>query len=312
MPRLYYEDGHFEEVENINGYLLPAPHIYVESRTTPLCPVPIMCLGNMPRDDGNLTLSSDEREEFIKKCPQAEKYIRQFLGAEEFLHNKKRYCLWLVDCPPDEIKNNKFIYERVKNVKIFREKSKREGTRKLAEVPHLFAEIRQPNENYILVPRHSSEKRKYIPIDYVSPEIICGDANLMIPNAELWHFGILTSKVHMAWTKAICGRLTSRLRYSAKIVYNNFVWMRMYHEDYEKLNIAAQKILDCRKKYPNASLADLYDEVTMPKDLRRAHREVDKIAMKIYHLDEDMSDEDIAVTLLMMYEEYKNFVAGKV
>ena len=309
MPRIYNADGTFEDVDHINFYLLNGPDIFVESRTTPICPVPKIIKGSQPTDGGNLLLSSDERDELLKKCPQAEKYIRQFLGAEDFLHNKKRYCLWLVDCPPDEIRKMKPVYERVKKVAEFRKNSKKIPTQKAAEIPYLFTEIRQPTSDYILIPSTSSEKRKYIPMDWVDKNIICSNANLMIPDAELWHFGILTSKVHMIWTKTVCGRLRADYRYSAKIVYNNFVWMKMYHEDYEKLNIAAQKILDCRKKYPNASLADLYDEITMPKDLRRAHREVDKIAMKIYHLDEDMKEEDIAIALLMMYDELKNFQA---
>ena len=308
MPRIYNDDGTFEDVEHINWYLLAGPDIYVEPRTTPLCHVPPMCLGNMPRDDGNLLLNETEREELIKKCPQAEKYIRQFLGAEEFIHNKKRYCLWLIDCPPDELRKMKPVYDRVKNVKVFREKSKREGTRKLAEVPQLFAEIRQPKESYILVPRHSSENRKYIPMGFLSAEIICGDANLMIPDAELWHFGILTSSVHMAWTKTVCGRLESRYRYSAKLVYNNFVWKQMTPTQFIKLVESSKKILDARKNYPNASLADLYDEISMPRDLRAAHKLNDKVVMDIYGFDESMTDEEIAISLLEAY----SFVSSQV
>ena len=307
MPRIYNADGTFEDVDHINFYLLNGPDIFVESRTTPLCPVPRIVTGNRPADGGNLILSEEEKDYFIKKYPQDKKFIRQIMGGDEFLNNKKRYCLWLVDATPDDIKKNKFIYERVKKCKEDRLKGAPDR-QKLAETPHLFRESFVP-EKFIAIPKTSSERRQYIPMDFLNDDFVCIDSLLMIPNAELWHFGILTSKVHMIWMRTVCGRLKSDYRYSAKIVYNNFVWMRMYHEDYEKLNIAAQKILDCRKKYPKASLADLYDEVTMPKDLRRAHREVDKIAMKIYHLDEDMKEEEIAVTLLMMYEEYKNFQA---
>ena len=311
MPRIFNDDGTFQDVEHINGYLLAGPDIYVESRTTPLCPVPKMCLGNMPRDDGNFFLNEDEKIFLEKKYPQSKKFIKKFLGAEEFIHNKKRYCIWLKDATPDEIKKIPPIYERVKNVKIFREKSKREGTRKLSDVPQLFAEIRQPDSDYILVPRHSSENRKYIPMDFLTSEIICGDANLMIPDAELWHFGILTSSVHMIWMKTVCGRLKSDFRYSAKLVYNNFVWLKMEFIDYAQLILSAKKILEVRKKYPDASLADLYDEITMPKDLRDAHRENDKIVMKIYGFDESMTEEEIAVSLLMSYEELKNFLASQ-
>ena len=303
MPKLYNPDGTFREVDHINFYLLPGPDIYVTPRTLPLSRgVPKMFAGSKPTDGGNLILSEDEKNFFIKKYPQDAKFVRQFMGAEDFIHNKKRYCLWLIDATPDDIRRNKFIYERVKAVKEFRLKSKKAATQKAAEIPHLFTENRQPDTNYILVPRVSSEKRQYIPMDYVSPEIICSDANLMIPDTEIWHFGILTSKVHMIWTKTICGRLKSDIRYSAKIVYNNFVWVKMEFIDYAELILAAEKILKIRKKYPDASLADLYDEVTMPKDLREAHREVDKIVMRIYRLDEDMTDEDIAITLLEHYK----------
>ena len=308
MPRIFNPDGTFEDVDHINFYLLNGSDIFVKSRSTPLCPVPQMIAGSKPTDDGNLILSEDEKNYFIEKYPKDKKFIRQLMGAEDFIHNKKRYCLWLVDATPDEIRNNKFIYERVKAVKEFRLKSKKIPTQKSAESPHLFQEIRQPNGNYILVPSTTSHLRKYIPIDYVSPEIICTNANLMIPDAEVWHFGILTSKVHMAWTKAVCGRLGSSLRYSAKIVYNNFAWMNMEFGDYAELILAAGKILKVRKNYPDASLADLYDEVTMPKDLRAANREGDKIVMRIYGYDESWNEEEIVIDLLKRYEFLKNYV----
>lgn len=302
LPRIFNEDGTFQDVDHINFYLLAGPDIFVESRSTPLCPVPKIIKGSQPTDDGNLILSEDEKNYFVEKYPKDKKFVRQLMGAEEFIHNKKRYCLWLVDATPDEIRKNKFIYERVKAVKEFRLKSKKISTQKAAEIPHLFTEIRQPNENYILIPRVSSEKRKYIPMGFVSPEIICSDANLMIPEAEMWHFGILTSSVHMIWMRTVCGRLESRYRYSAKLVYNNFVWMQMHFIDYAKLILAAKKVLKARENYPNSSLADLYDEVTMPKDLREAHKEVDQIVMKIYGYDENMTEEEIAVDLLQRYE----------
>lgn len=306
MPRIYNADGTFEDVEHINWYLLAGPDIYAESRSTPLCPVAEMVYGSKPTDDGNLIIEANEYEDFLKREPRAKKYIRQLLGAEEFIHNKKRFCLWLVDCPPEEIRKMPLVYERVKNVAEFRRKSKKIATQKSADTPYLFQEIRQPKTNYILVPRVSSERRKYIPMDFVSPEIICSDANLMIPDAEVWHFGILTSSVHMIWTKTVCGRLESRYRYSAKIVYNNFVWAQMTEKDLAALKNSAQKILDVRKNYPNASLADLYDEITMPKDLRAAHRANDKVVMKIYGYDESMTEEEIAVDLLERYDALRN------
>lgn len=311
MPRIYNPDGTFREVEHINAYLLPGSDIYVTPRAKPLCSVPQMTKGSTPIDGGNLILSEDEKNYFVKKYPQDAKFVRQLLGAEEFIHNKKRYCLWLVDATPAEIKNNKFIYERVKAVKESRLKSKREATRKKAETPHLFAEIRQPTSNYILVPSVSSERRKYIPMGFVSPEIICSNLNLMIPDAEIWHFGILTSKVHMIWTKTICGRLESRIRYSAKIVYNNFMWHQMYPEQFVRLMDSSKKILAARKNYPDSSLADLYDDLTMPKDLREAHRQNDEVVMDIYSYDDSWSEEEIAIDLLERYQSLLEYIANR-
>jgi len=309
MPRIYNEDGTFEDVEHINWYLLAGPDIYAEPRSTPICPVPKIITGNRPADGGNLLLSEDEKNLFIEKYPNDKKFIRQVMGGEEFLNNKKRYCLWLVDATPEDIKKNKFIYDRVKKCREDRLKGAPDR-QKLADTPHLFRETLTP-KNFIAIPKTSSENRKYIPIDFLDDNFICTDSLLMIPDAELWHFGILTSSVHMAWTKTVCGRLKSDYRYSAKLVYNNFVWQKMTRDEYNRLNITAQKILDVRKKYPVASLASLYDEVTMPKDLRDAHRDNDKIVMKIYGFDESMTDEEIAIQLLMRYEELKNYLESR-
>ena len=301
MPRLYNNDGTFRDVDHINFYLMPGPDIIVKPRTLPLSrAVPPMISGNMLLDGGTLTLTEEEKNLFVKKYPQDEKFIRRLLGGEEFLHNKKKYCLWLVDATPDEIKKNKFIYERVKKCKENRLNSGADK-RKLADTPHLFRERVNP-EHFIAIPQVSSEKRKYIPMDFLDKNTIPTFQLRIIPDAEVWQFGILTSKVHMIWTKTVCGRLKSDIRYSAKIVYNNFVWMKMEFIDYAELILAAEKILKVRKNYPNASLADLYDEVTMPKDLRDAHRKVDKIVMKIYGYDESWSDEEIAVDLLQRYQ----------
>ena len=309
MPRLYNADGTFRDVEHINGYLLAGPDIYVESRTTPLCPVPKIITGNRPADGGNLLLSEEEKNFFIEKYPKDKKFIRQVMGGEEFINNKKRYCLWLVDATPDEIRKNKFIYERVQKCREDRLKGAPDR-KKLADTPHLFRETLTP-KNFIAIPKTSSENRKYIPIDFLDDNFICTDSLLMIPDAELWHFSILTSSVHMVWTKTVCGRLEMRYRYSAKLVYNNFVWMKMKPIDYLRLNVYGQKILDARKNYPDATLADLYDEITMPKDLRAAHRDNDEIVMQIYRLEDGMTEEDIAVRLLMSYEELKNFLASQ-
>ncbi|MBR5914015.1 MAG: hypothetical protein IKZ58_06605 [Selenomonadaceae bacterium] len=306
MPRIFNPDGTFEDVDHVNFYLLNGSDIFVKSRSTPLCPVPKIVTGNRPADGGNLILSEDEKNYFIEKYPQDKKFIRTLIGGEEFLHNKKRYCLWLVDATPDEIKRNKFIYERVKKCKEDRLKGAADR-QKLADTPHLFRETFVPS-NAIVIPVVSSEKRKYIPMAYIDNQVICTDRVKLIPNAEIWHFGILTSSVHMIWMRAVCGRLESRYNYSVKIVYNNFAWMNMEFGDYAELILAAGKILKARKNYPDASLADLYDEVTMPKDLRAAHREVDKIVMRIYGYDESWSEEEIAIDLLKRYEFLSNYV----
>ena len=306
MPRLYDDNypGGFIEVDHINAYLLPGPDIYVTPRATPFYRVPPMIYGSKPTDGGYLLLKPDERDELIKKNPLAEKWIRPFLGAEEFINGKKRYCLWLVDCPPDELRKMPLVYERAKNVREFRLKSKKAATRKSADTPTLFQEIRQPKDDYILVPRHSSERRRYIPMGYVSKEIICGDSNQMIPNADLFLFGILTSSVHMNWVRLVAGRIKSDYRYSNTICYNCFPFPLFYADEWKPhVEKTAQKILDARANYPNASYADLYDEISMPSDLRRAHAENDLAVLSFYgRLKPDMDEMQMQVELLYMYD----------
>ena len=280
--RLYLSDGTYSQCANINGYLLDAPDIWILSRTTPLCEIPDMVFGSMANDGGNLILSQDEREDLISKYPQIDPYIKSFLGAEEFINNKKRYCLWLVDCPPSVLRTCPSIMERISNVREARAASTRPGTRKMADYPTLFGENRQPDGNYLLVPRVSSERRRYVPMGFLSSDIIASDAVQIIPNASLYHFGVLTSNVHMAWMRVVCGRLKSDYRYSKDIVYNNFPWPTPNDEQKAKIEATAQAILDARAKYPDCSLADLYDEVTMPPELRRAHQDNDRAVMAAY------------------------------
>ena len=309
MPRIYDKnfEGGYRDVAHINAYLLPGPDIYVTPRSKPLCPVPPMTRGNQPTDDGNFIFSELEAEDFAKKYPAHKKFLHRYLGAKDFLHNKKRFCLWLKNVPPNEYRNNREIMRRLQNIKIFREKSSAAMTRKSAETPYKFFSTPQTDSTCIVIPRVSSEKRKYIPMDFVSPEIIVSDSLSIIPDAQVWHFGILTSSVHMAWTRLVAGRLKSDYRYSGKVVYNNFVWMRMEFIDYAELILAAQNILDVRKKYSDASLADLYDEVTMPKDLRDAHKKLDKIVLKIYGYDEKITEEEIQIDLLYRYQEVAEY-----
>ena len=271
-------------VKNINGYLVDAPNILIKSRKFPICNVPVMDFGNMPNDGKGLlsNYETDKKDEIIKNYPLASKMFKEFLGANEFINNKKRWCIWLKDISPSDIRKVPPILEAVLKVKEVRESSSRAATKRLANVPYLFGEIRQPDEDYILIPRHSSENRKYIPIGYVNSDIICGDSNMMLPCSTLYHFGILTSNVHMAWVRSVCGRIKSDYRYSKDIVYNNFPWPTPTEEQKAKIEKTAQAILDARALYPDSSLADLYDEVTMPPELRKAHQNNDRAVMEAY------------------------------
>ena len=306
-PRRIYMDERYQEVENINAYLIDAPTVFIESRTKQLCNVPSMVYGNKPTDGGFLFLSSEERENVLKQEPEIEKYIKQIYGATEYINNKLRYCLWLDKANPTEIRKSKFIMERVECVKQFRLDSSKEATRRSANTPTLFQEIRHPSTEYIIIPRHSSENRRYIPFGFVSPDIVVNDAVQIIPNAQLYHFGVLTSNVHMAWVRAVCGRIKSDYRYSKDIVYNNFPWCNLTEEQKHKIEQTAQAILDARVLYPNSSLADLYDELTMPPELRKAHQNNDKAVMQAYGFNIKTTTESSCVAELMkMYKKMVN------
>ena len=324
---LFLNETQVSKCKNINGYLVDAENVFIESRKKALCDVSEMVFGSMPNDGGNLILSKEEYTEFIKNEPKAEKYIRLFLGAEEFINNKERYCLWLDGVNPTEIKNTKSIYNRVESVRQMRSESKREATNKLAAYPHLFGEIRQPKEgNYLLIPRVSSERRRYIPVGFLPSSIIASDATQIIPNATLFEFGIMTSNVHNAWMRAVCGRLKSDYRYSKDIVYNNFPWVlpkdetsldvsnpcgnifTCTKEQATKIEQTAQGILDARAKYPESSLADLYDELTMPPELRKAHQANDRAVMAAYGFSVKMTESECVAELFKMYE---GLVEGK-
>ena len=301
---IFDSDGNKSVAKNINGYLNDAPSIFIENRKKPICNVNPMLFGSMPNDGRNLIIEADEYDDFIKNDPTSEKYIRQFLGAEEFINNKKRYCLWLENASPSEMRKMPLVAQRVGAVRKLRESSNREATRRLADIPHLFGEIRQPKEGkYLLVPRVSSEKRKYIPIGFLSSEIIASDASLIIQNATLFDFGVLTSLVHNAWMRVVAGRLESRYRYSASIVYNNFPWCNPTDEQKVKIEQTAQSILDARAKYPESSLADLYDETFMPKELRKAHQANDRAVMEAYGFAKDMIETEIVAELFKMYSQ---------
>lgn len=288
--------------QNINGYLVDAENICIESKNKPICDVPEMVYGNKPTDGGFLFLTPDERKEIIDKEPFVEKFIKQIYGATEYINNQLRYCIWLVNASPKDIRSSKFLSERVSKVKEFRLNSPKEATRKSAETPTLFQGIRHPNSTYIIIPRHSSETRRYIPFGFVEPQIIVNDAVQIIPNATLYHFGILTSSVHMAWVRTVCGRIKSDYRYSKDIVYNNFPWCDPTPEQKSAIEQTAQAIIDARALYPDSSFADLYDETVMPKGLRKAHENNDKAVLKAYGFPAKMSEQEIVAELMKMYE----------
>ena len=303
--KFIYNKEKITKAKNINGYLIDAPNIFIESRNTPISNVSKMDFGSMPNDGGYLSdYDNEKREIIISKYPLAEKMFKRFIGATEFLHNKTRWCLWLKDTAPNEIKKVLPVYDAVQSVQKMRLDSNREATRKLAESPTLFGEIRQPDTNYLVVPRHSSENRRYIPIGYIDADIICGDSNLLIPSASLFDFGVLMSNVHNSWIRAVSGRIKSDYRYSASVVYNTFPWCHPTKEQKEKVEKTAQSILNARALYENSSLADLYDKITMPKELKKAHQENDKAVMEAYGFDwRKMSEDDCVAELMKMYQD---------
>lgn len=298
-----YENNRFQLVDHINGYLVSAPDVFIESRGKQLTEdIPEIVKGSQATDGGNLFVTEEERNTLITQYPHIADFIKRFVGAEEFINNKSRYCLWLKGVSPSEYRNIHFIRERLEKITELRSKSPTASVRKDASTPMLFTQIRQPETDYLIVPRHSSEGRKYIPLGYMSKDVICGDANMLIPNATLYLFGILTSNVHMAWMRTVCGRLEMRYRYTPAI-YNNFPWCNPTAEQKKKIEETAQGILDARELYPDCSLADLYDELTMPPELRKAHQANDKAVMKAYGFKKDLSESAIVAELMKMYQK---------
>lgn len=298
-----FDNGTTKTVTNINGYLVEADNIVIESRTKSLCKVPQIGIGNKPIDDGNYLFTKEEYESFIKTEPLSKPYFKLWYGSQEFINRKPRYCLWLGDCSPRVLRSMPECLKRVENVRNFRLSSKSEGTRKLADNPTRFHVENMPQSTYIVIPKVSSEKRRYIPIGYIEPEVLCSDLVFIIPNATLYHFGVLTSNVHMAWVRTICGRMKSDYRYSKDIVYNNFPWCNPTPEQKALIEQTAQSILDARALYPDCSLADLYDEVTMPPELRKAHQANDRAVMKAYGFDvKTMTESSCVAELMKMYK----------
>lgn len=300
-----FNDDSCVVVSNISPYLIPGANTLIERANKPICDVPHMEKGNQPTDGGNLIINEAEYDAFIADEPNAKQYIKRLYGAEEYINNKKRYCLWLVGVSPATIKSMPRVYKRVESCREDRLNGGPDK-RKLADRPTEFRETKNP-ERYILIPSTSSENRRYIPIGFMTSNDISTNANLIIPDANMYHFGILTSNVHMAWMRTVAGRLEMRYRYSAKIVYNNFPWPSPTPEQKAKIEQTAQGILDARALYPDSSLADLYDELTMPPELRKAHQENDKAVMAAYGItksDEEFHSESACVAMLMkMYKE---------
>ena len=300
--RLYTSD-HVAIAENINAYLLDAPNVFISNRNKPLCEVPLMTTGNRPADGGHLIIENDDYEDFISKEPNAISYIKKLIGSAEFINNKKRWCLWLVGVSPVELRKMPEVMKRVQACKTDRENSPDVGRQKLAATPSLFRETNNPDK-YIVVPKVSSEQRRYIPIGFLDETTIPTDLVFTISNITIYHFGILTSNVHMAWMRAVCGRLKSDYRYSKDVVYNNFPWPTPTDTQKTKIEETAQAILDARALYPDSSLADLYDETTMPPELRKAHQQNDKAVMRAYGFDIKTTTETSCVAELMrMYQK---------
>ena len=298
-----FNENTIKKVSNINAYLIDAPNVFIASRNTPIENRRKMIAPNKPCDYNNLKIEENEYDDFVKKCPNSKKWIKRMVGAQEFINNKTRYCLWLVNCSPEELKSMPQVLDRVKKCKEDRLKANTAESLKLANTPTLFREQINP-DSYLLIPCVSSERRKYIPIGFLDKNTIPVMGTLIIPDANLYDFGILTSNVHMAWMRVVAGRLKSDYRYSKDIVYNNFPWCNPTEEQKKKIEKTAQAILDARALYPNSSLADLYDELTMPKELRKAHQENDKAVMEAYGFDwKRMTESDCVAELMKMYEK---------
>ena len=301
---IYVNEAQNIDAENINGYLLNAPSIFIDKRMKPLCDVPMICLGGQPIDDGNLVLTNEEKDNLLKVEPQAEIFIRPFMMGKDFIERKPRFCLWLKGADPSILRKCPHVLERIAKVKDFRMLSKRSSTLRAAEDPALFGAPFECKTSYVALPKVSSENRKYIPIDYLTSNIIPGDKLFCMQEASLYHFGVLTSNVHMAWMRAVCGRLKSDYSYSNTIVYNNFPWPNPTEEQKAKIEQTAQAILDARAKYPDSSLADLYDELTMPVELRKAHQDNDRAVMQAYGFNVKMMTESQCVAeLFKLYQE---------
>ena len=308
--KIFDSIGQANKVNQINGYLLEAENVFIENRSVPIENVCEIGIGNKPIDGGYYLFDEDEMEKFIEIEPSSKKYFKKWYGAQEFINQTKRFCLWLGETTPSELRRMPHVLKRIDAVKKYRLSSPSEGTRKIAEKPTRFHVENMPNEDYLLIPSTSSENRRYIPMGFLSKNDLSSNANLIVRNAGLYDFGILTSNVHMAWMRTVAGRLEMRYRYSAKVVYNNFPWPEVTEAQKEKISKTAKAILDARALYPESSLSDLYDELTMPVELRRAHQANDKAVMEAYGLTKIvdgkktwLTESETVARLFEMYEK---------
>lgn len=303
-PKVLYTSDRPQIVENINGYLIDAENVFVESRKKPICEVPEIGIGNKPIDGGFYLFDEEEMEEFLKKEPAAKPYFHPWYGAHEFINRCPRYCLYLGNCSPAELRKMPECMKRVESVRNYRLNSPSAGTRKIAETPTRFHVTNMPKGHYITIPEVSSQRRRYVPIGYMDDSVLCSNKLRLMPEATLYHFGILTSNVHMAWMRVVCGRLKSDYDYSIKIVYNNFPWPEPTEAQKQKIEETAQAILDARALYPDCSLADLYDEVTMPPELRKSHQNNDRAVMQAYGFSvRDTTESSCVAALMKLYQK---------
>jgi hypothetical protein len=311
LKRELYDMDRMQLADNINPYLIDAPTVIIESRNVPICDVPLMSSGGKPVEGGNLIFTDVEKADFLKREPSAEKFFRPFMGSDDFINGLERWCLWLINATPKEIVGMPYVKERVEAVRAFRLDSVKEATRNYAAFPTRFMEIKQPIGNYLMIPATSSENRRYIPIGYLDDNVVASNAASFVPNTTLYHFGILTSNVHMSWMRAVCGRLKSDYRYSINIVYNNFPWPSPTAEQKTAVEQAAQAILDARALYPDCTLADLYDEATMPPELRKAHQMNDRAVLRAYGFDTSGSRFTEADCVAALMEHYTALIQGE-
>lgn len=303
---LYSQDT-VKIVNNINAYLVEAPNTFIDSRKKPIKNVNRLSYGSMPIDNGNLILNKEELENILEENIKNKEFIKKYIGGYELLNNKMRWCIWLKDKNPSEYRKSNLIMDRIKKTYEYRKSSSRKETLKLADTPYLFGEIRQPNSDMLVIPKVSSERRKYLPMKFVDKDTVVNGSALILATNEKYIFGILTSNVHMSWMRAVAGRMKSDYQYSASIVYNNFPWPNPTQEQKQKIEKTAQAILDARDLYPTSSLADLYDELTMPVELRRAHQENDKAVMEAYGFDwRTMTESECVAELMKMYQDLVN------